>query len=511
MFNNPTSTNPFRVGLGSRTVPEPCSIVIFGASGDLTRRKLIPALYNLSASGNLPPGVRVIGFARRDKTTEQFRSEMEEATRTFSRRSVDDKLWANFASNVYYFRGDFHIRQSYIDLDRYLSELETSQGFPPRRLFYLSASPDEFPCILNNLRETGLNKIHESNWPRIVLEKPFGNDLASARKLNELVLEVFRESQTFRIDHYLGKETAQNILVLRFANKIFESVWNANYIDHVQISACESLGIGGRAGYYDKAGALRDMVQNHLLQFVCLTAMEPPSDLSPDSIRDEKVKVLRALRPIVGNDVALYTVRAQYTAGRVEGQPVFGYRQETGIPTDSSTETYTALRLDIDNWRWSGVPFFLRTGKRLPKNATEIAIHFKAVPPVLFRSSALDLEENVLVIRIQPDEGASLRIAVKRPGPTVTIEPVKMDFHYRTSFGSVSPDAYERLLLDVMANDSTLFARRDEVEEAWRFVDGIRNAWDQGICKLLFYSAGSWGPEEADRLIAKHGTFWRRL
>lgn len=505
------NSNPFREGLGSRLVPEPCSIVIFGASGDLTRRKLIPALYNLFADGNLPLGVRIIGFARREKTQEQFRNELEQETRKYSRKGVDERLWGIFAANVHYFRGDFNDGGAFERLKGFLADLESTQGFSPRRLFYLSTSPEEFPKILGNLRQAGLNKSSEANWPRVVVEKPFGTDLASARALNNLVLESFEESQTYRIDHYLGKETAQNILVLRFANMIFESMWNARYVDHVQISACESLGVGGRAGYYDRAGALRDMVQNHLLQFVCLTAMEPPTDLSPDSIRDEKVKVLRALRPITDRDVPLRAVRAQYTGGRIEGQPVVGYRQEEGIDGESTTETFAALRLDIENWRWSGVPFFLRTGKRLPKNATEIAVHFRSVPPVLFRTSATDLEENVLVIRIQPDEGASLRIAVKRPGPTVSIEPVKMDFHYRTSFGRVSPDAYERLLIDAMAGDATLFARRDEVEEAWRFVDGIRQAWDAGIGKLHFYAAGSWGPEEADRLIARHGTYWRRL
>jgi glucose-6-phosphate 1-dehydrogenase len=505
-----SSDNPFREGLSSRTVPEPCSIVIFGATGDLTRRKLVPALYNLAADGSLPPSINVIGFARREKTDEGFRQELEEAARKFSRQKIDDALWRSFAANICYHRSPFDEAEGYASLARRLDELDAARGSKGRRLFYLAAGPDQFATILQHLRESGLNRAEDGGWSRIIVEKPFGTDLPSARALNDMVSGAFAERDTYRIDHYLGKETAQNIMVLRFANAIFEGMWNARHIDHVQITASEPLGVEGRGGYYDKSGAMRDMVQNHLLQLLCLTAMEPPTDLSADAIRDEKVKVLRSLRPLAGPDVAKYVIRAQYGAGSINGKRVPAYRDEENIPPESVTETFVAMQLSIDNWRWAGVPFFIRTGKRLPKPATEIAVHFKGVPPVLFRSNTEAIEDNVLVIRIQPDEGISLRMSAKKPGSSVRIEPVKMDFHYGTSFGKASPEAYERLLLDAMAGDATLFARRDEVEEAWRFIDAIRETW-QGEEGLTFYSAGSWGPSEADALLSRHGVVWRRL
>lgn len=506
--------NPLREGLLSRALPEPCTLVIFGATGDLTHRKLIPALYNLEVDGNLPPALSVVGFARREKSDEQFRSELHDAAQKFSRQKINPDMWEAFAHKVAYHRSEFNNLDGYHALAKRLDEIDKSQGTRGNRLFYLAAGPDQFETILNNLRASGLNEAPEGGWARIIVEKPFGTDLPSAVALNSLVENAFPECDTYRIDHYLGKETAQNIMVLRFANAIFEHLWNSRYVDHVQITASEPLGVEGRAGYYDKSGAMRDMVQNHLLQLLCLTAMEPPTDLSADAIRDEKVKVLRSLRKIEGDEIADYAVRAQYSAGTINGKRVAAYRDEENIPPESETETYVALELHVENWRWAGVPFYIRVGKRLPKAATEIALHFKGAPPILFNQAGgagASVDDNVLVIRIQPDEGVSLRMSAKLPGSSLRIEPVKMDFHYGTSFGRPTPEAYERLLLDAMAGDATLFARRDEVEEAWKFVDAIRDGWDAGKGKLAFYGAGSWGPSEADTLIEKSGASWRRL
>lgn len=506
------SANPLREGLTNRSLPEPCSIIIFGATGDLTHRKLVPALYNLAAEGALPQAVNVVGFARRDKTDESFRAELGETTRQFSRRQVNEDIWAGFAGSICYHRSAFDDPTGYATLAERLDALDRERGTRGNRLFYLAASPDQFEVILRNLRESGLNRAPGNGWARVIVEKPFGTDLASARDLNALVEASFPESETYRIDHYLGKETAQNIMVLRFANAIFEQLWNARYIHHVQITASEQIGVEGRAGYYDKAGALRDMIQNHLLQLLCLTAMEPPVGLDADSIRDEKVKVLRALRPLDDAAARKLVVRAQYGAGAVNGTRVPAYRDEQNVNPESLTETYVAMQVNIDNWRWAGVPFFLRVGKRLAKAATEIAVQFKGAPPVLFNVARQTLTNNVLVIRIQPDEGISLRMSAKVPGAAVRVEPVKMDFHYGTSFGKGTPEAYERLLLDAMSGDATLFARRDEVEEAWRFVDRILEAWSaQDAEGLAMYSAGTWGPTEADDLITRHGATWRRL
>ncbi len=492
-------------------MPEPCAVVIFGATGDLTHRKLVPALYNLAADGALPPAVSVVGFARRDKTDEIFRKELEEAARKFSRQKINDDLWAAFASSIFYHRSEFDALEGYESLAKRLDELDAKRGTRGNRLYYLSAGPDQFPVILENLRKSKLNKAQPGSWARVIAEKPFGTDLPSAQRLNELVKEAFSEKDTFRIDHYLGKETAQNIMVMRFANAIFEQLWNARYIDHVQITASEALGVEGRAGYYDKAGAIRDMVQNHLLQLLCLTAMEPPAGLDADAIRDEKVKVLKSLKPIRGQDVRNHVVRAQYGAGTVNGKRVPAYLDEQNISLESVTETYVALHINVDNWRWAGVPFFVRVGKRLPKASTEIAIQFKAAPPVLFNVEGQTIDANALVIRIQPDEGVALRMSSKMPGSSLRIEPVKMDFHYGTSFGKATPEAYERLLLDAMSGDATLFARRDEVEEAWKFVDAIRAEWEKSGDDLALYAAGTWGPTEADELIKRFGATWRRL
>ena len=506
------SGNPLRTGLINRPVPDPCVVVIFGATGDLTRRKLIPALYNLAADGNLPPSLAVVCFARREKTSETFREELGEAARRYSRRPVNDELWSRFAANIFYHRSSFDQAEGYASLGRELDAIDERLGTRGNRLFYLASSPTEFDIILENLHTSGLSQAKPGAWSRLIVEKPFGTDLPSANRLNDAVASAFPERDTFRIDHYLGKETAQNIMVLRFANTVFEALWNRRYVDNVQITASEPLGVESRAGYYENSGALRDMVQNHLLQLLCLTAMEPPIDLGADAVRNEKVKVIQALRPLTGKAVAENVIRAQYTGGFIDGKEVPAYRNEPGVSPESMTETYVALRLHIDNWRWAGVPFFMRVGKRLPKSGTEIAIQFRGTPPVLFNRESKLQDPNVLVIRIQPDEGISFRMAAKMPGAVLQLEPVKMDFHYGTSFGKATPEAYERLLLDAMSGDATLFARRDEVEQAWTFIDGIREAWDDGAApRLDFYPAGSWGPREADELLAQDGAVWRRM
>jgi glucose-6-phosphate 1-dehydrogenase len=505
--------NPLREGLSTRAVPQPCAIVIFGATGDLTHRKLIPALYNLAADGELPPAVAGVGFARRPKTDDEFRKELAETTRKFSRQPVRDEIWQTFAESIFYHQSEFQDESGYSSLVKRLTELDRKHGTRGNRLYYLAVAPEQFAPILKNLKAAHLNTPQSDSWARVIIEKPFGRDLPSARKLNRIVREVFSEDQTYRIDHFLGKETAQNILVLRFANAIFEPIWNTRYIDHVQITAAETLGVEGRAGYYETAGALRDMVQNHMLQLLCLVAMEPPTDLSADSIRDEKVKVVRSLRRYSLETTRQFVVRGHYTAGAINGEPVVAYREEKNVDPNSQTETYVALRALVDNWRWSEVPFYIRVGKRLPKSGTEISVHFKRAPMVLFNRESTAPDQNVLVIRIQPDEGISLRMMAKIPGTSLRIEPVKMDFHYGTSFGKPSPEAYERLLLDAMSGDPTLFARRDEVEEAWAFIDTIENAWaqKQNAPPLCFYPAGSWGPDEADELLARDGRAWRRF
>src|SRR3954468_18813782 len=508
-----SQTNPLREGLSSRAVPQPCSIVIFGATGDLTHRKLVPALYNLAADSELPPAVAVIGFARRPKTDDEFRKEMEEATRKYSRQGVRDDIWSTFARSLYYHQSEFGDAAGYASLAKRLEEIDQERGTRGNRLFYFAAAPDQFDDILKHLKAAGLNRAAEGSWARVIVEKPFGTDLASARELNRIVHNSFSEDQTYRIDRFLGKETAQNILVLRFANAIFEPLWNTRYIDHIQITAAETLGVEGRAGYYEGAGALRDMVQNHLLQLLCLVAMEPPADLGADSIRDEKVKIVRSLRRMSIEEIGRNVIRGQYSEGAINGEAVPGYRAEKNVKPDSKTETFVALKVRVDDWRLADVPIYIRVGKRLPKSGTEISVHFKKAPAVLFNRENVSLDQNVLVIRIQPDEGISLRMQAKVPGTSFRIEPVKMDFHYGTSFGKASPEAYERLLLDAMSGDATLFARRDEVEEAWAFVDPIEEAWraKENQPDLFTYPAGSWGPDEADELLARDGRAWRRL
>lgn len=508
-------SNPFKESLISRQRPGPCSLVIFGATGDLTHRKLIPALYNLAVDGELPPQTKVLAFARRDKSDQGFRAELEEANRKHSRQGHDDAIWNHFAESIHYHRSEFQDDQGYADLATRLDRFDAERGAPANRLFYLASAPEFFEPIMAHLRQAGLNRAADGCWARVVCEKPFGTDLASARRLNQVVSEAFDERDTYRIDHYLGKETAQNIMVLRFANALFEPLWRNRFVDHVQITCAENLGMeGGRGGYYDKSGALRDMVQNHLFQLLSLVAMEPPIGLSADAVRDEKVKVLRSLRPLVGPEqVGANIVRAQYTAGSVDGVPRPGYREEDRVDPRSMTESYVALRLFIDTWRWSGVPFYIRVGKQLPKKATEISVHFKATPQIPFNTDSVRGGKNVLVIRIQPDEGIALRFLSKMPGASLRMEPVKMNFHYRDSFGKTSPEAYERLLLDAMAGDATLFARRDEVEAAWSFIDELGRAWHESDNPppMATYPAGSWGPKEADELLGRDDRVWRRL
>ena len=504
-------TNPLRVGLRMNRTPEPCTVVIFGATGDLTHRKLVPALYNLERERLLPPGFSVIGAARRDWTDDFFRESLLTAAREYSRSDIQEDLWKSFAEGISYVRVPFDDTAAYQTLAARLNELDEQRGTSGNRLFYLATPPESYITIIQQLGAAGLAQSAQG-WVRIIVEKPFGRDLESARALDMEVHKVFQESQVYRIDHYLGKETVQNILVFRFANGIFEPLWNRAYIDHVQITVAESVGVEGRGGYYEHAGAMRDMVQNHLMQLLTLTAMEPPVGYRADAVRDEKVKVLRAIRPVSAEEIDQSTVRGQYGAGTVAGKQVPGYRGEEGVAPDSNTETFVALRFFVENWRWAGVPFFLRTGKRLPKRVSEIAIQFRSVPHMLFNDGPLsDIEPNVLAIKIQPDEGISLRFDSKAPGQTNLIRPVTMDFRYNSSFGVESPEAYERLLLDALLGDSTLFTRSDEVEASWSLITPIHQAWEQ-IAPPQFpnYEAGSWGPQAADALLGA-GRKWRRL
>ncbi|HEY3174476.1 MAG TPA: glucose-6-phosphate dehydrogenase [Candidatus Polarisedimenticolia bacterium] len=501
--------NPFRDALSKERVAEPCTMVIFGATGDLTRRKLVPALCSIARDRLLPTGFGVVGFARRNWSAARFREEMLAGVNEFSRsRPVVPALWDDFARGLDFVQGEFGDPAAYKRLAASLERVDAERGTHGNHLFYLATPPVHYPEIIRELGRAGLAGSAGSPWSRIIIEKPFGRDLDSARDLNARALEVFTEEQIYRIDHYLGKETVQNILVMRFANGIFEPLWNQKYVDHVQITVAEDIGMEGRGAYYDSAGILRDMVQNHMMQLLCLTAMEPPVAFNAAEVRNEKVKVLHAVRPIEGDEVARHSVRGRYTAGFIGGQEVPGYTDEKGVAPGSRTETYVAIRLFIDNWRWEGVPFYLRSGKRLSKRATEIAIQFKQVPHLLFGGDSGAIEPNVLALRIQPDEGISLKMTSKTPGTAVSLQPVVMDFRYGTSFGAEPPEAYERLLLDCMMGDSTLFTRRDEVEEAWRFVGGLLDAWESTAPPPLYpYEAGTWGPMEASSLIHR----WRRL
>ena len=497
-------------GNGDRKNLDTCSIVIFGASGDLTARKLIPALYHLFKENQMPATFRVVGFARREKTDAVWRQELRAALDQFSRtHPVDNAVWAAFADNIFYCVGDLTDDAAYAKLEARLSAF----GDPALRenlLFYLAISPSQFGEVVEQVHRSQLLKREGPGWQRIVVEKPFGHDLASAHKLNHELTRYANESQVFRIDHYLGKETVQNILMFRFSNSIFERLWTRESVDHIQITVSEKIGVGERGGYYEEAGALRDMVQNHMLQVLSLIAMEPPVSLEAESVRDEKVKLLKSIRPLTSEDVARQIVRGQYFAGAVGGQPRPGYRQETKVKPDSNVETFAALKLFIDNWRWSGVPFYLRTGKNLPMSASEVRIQFRPTPNVLFAAQCgTQLDANALTLRLQPNEGISLHFNGKVPGMSLGMRPVRMHFSYDSEFGAYTPEAYERLLLEAIAGDATLFIRHDEVETAWKIADSIRTGWEgKPLTNREFYAAGTWGPIAADDLLATLGHTW---
>ncbi len=509
------ASNPLREGLRDVRRPEPCSMVIFGASGDLTHRKLVPALYSLFRDQLLPEQFSLIGFARSAREREKFVEEMRQACDQFARRRpVDAASWETFAAGVHYVAGNFDQPGDYARLRQEFERIDAERGTRGNRVFYLATPPNYFQPILSNLGGAGLvtNILTPGPFTRVIIEKPFGRDLESARGLNQVVHAVCDERQVYRIDHYLGKETVQNILVFRFGNSIFEPLWNRQFVDYVEMTVAESIGIEGRGNYFETAGILRDIVQNHMLQFLALTAMEAPVAFEADAVRDEKVKVLRSIRIMEPVEAAAHTVRGQYGPGSVMGAPVAGYRDEEGVAPASDVETYVALKLYLDNWRWEGVPFYLRAGKRMPKRVSEIAIHFKPAPHLMFRGlSEASLEPNVLTVRIQPDEGIALKFGSKVPGPTVKVRPVNMDFRYGTSFGEEPPEAYERLLLDCMLGDSTLFTRSDEIDAAWRYITGVRDGWEAAGQRVHTYEAGSWGPREADDMLSAEAHQWRRL
>jgi glucose-6-phosphate 1-dehydrogenase len=510
-----TDVNPLRQALPRTRVPDPCAVVLFGATGDLTSRKLVPALYHLARGGNMPSEYAIVGFARRDWTDQKLRDELA-ASLQQAHEPEFDRLWPEFATHIAFSSGTFDDPKGYQALKEKLEALDRSHGTRGNRLYYLAVAPEFFSTIIEQLGQAGL--IYQSHqdapWSRVVIEKPFGHDLPSARALNREVSRVLAENQTYRIDHYLGKETVQNILALRFGNSIFEPIWNRRHVASVQITVAEEVGMpGGRGAYYDTAGAIRDMVQNHMMQLLCLVAMEPPVSLDADAVRNEKVKVLQGLPTWTPEEVKQNVVRAQYAAGSIQGKDVPGYLQEKGIKPDSTTAPYLAMRFMVNTWRWSGVPFYLRTGKRLPKRATEIAIQFHKPPTTLFEPEEDGTGgANLLVLRIQPNEGASLAFEAKIPGSRRRLQEVRMDFRYGTAFASPPPEAYERLLLDVMLGDPTLFTRTDEVDSAWRFITAILDAWDlPDAPKPVSYEAGTWGPPEADALIQRDGFKWRRL
>ena len=504
------AANPLAEGLHDYRVADPAVMVIFGATGDLSGRKLLPALYNLAKQRSLPAGFAVVGAAMDDLTEDAFRKHASDKIHAFSRtQPIDDRVLDTFLSSLSYVKVDFGKLEDFKALGQKLQELDSTNHIPGNRIFYCATPPPTYQSIALQLQAAGLNT--GSGFHRIVVEKPFGFDLTSARELTQTLQKVFAEDSVFRIDHYLGKETVQNILAFRFANSIFEPMWNTNLIDSVQITVAEDIGIEGRGAYYDKAGAMRDIIQNHGLQLVALTAMEPPLAFDANAVRDEKVKVLRAIRPLIGEDIEQSTVRGQYTKGWVLGVQVQGYREEKNVAPDSQTETYAAMRLFIDNWRWAGVPFYIRAGKRLPKRVTEIRVQFKRPPHLTFGREAMkEVDPNAITLRIQPEEGISLKFGAKVPSAGLRIRSVTMDFQYMTSFLVEAPEAYERLLLDCMIGDPTLFTRADEVEAAWQLIDPIENAWRSGRPPLSMYAAGTWGPDTSAKLLQGDGREWHR-
>jgi glucose-6-phosphate 1-dehydrogenase len=492
--------------------PEPFGMVIFGATGDLTARKLVPALFDLAHLGSLPDNFYILGIGRRDWNRDTFRQRMKEAVEQHSRFAKDVAAnWDSFARHLDFFRQDATNEEAYNRLGRQLEKLDQQHVVPPNHVFYLSVPPGLYPEIVGQLGAAGLAAAEkDSAWTRIIIEKPFGHDCASARRLNAQVQEAFREEQVYRIDHYLGKETVQNLMVFRFANGIFEPVWNRNHIDHVQISVVEDLGVEHRAGFYETAGVVRDMVQNHLLQLLCLVAMEPPSSFEAERVHQEKIKVLHALRPFDPGRLEAVAVRGQYGPGTIAGKKVPGYREEKGVAPDSATETFAALKLELDNWRWASVPFYLRTGKRLPQKTSQISIQFRDAPLHLFACTAMQpCEPNRLTLRLQPDEGIDLRILAKKPGLEVAGQAVEMDFSYAGSFKQQTPSAYETLLLDCLEGDRMLFAVGEWVETAWGFLDPLLKAWaEKAPQDFPNYAAGTWGPSAAQRLINSSGNGW---
>lgn len=508
-----TERHPFLQGLSKHRGAPPTAVVIFGASGDLTARKLIPAVYNLAADNLLPADFHLVGYGRKEIPHGEFRALAAKAIAEFSRRELQDDVWDRVAESTTYVAGGYDDAAAFERLALHLAEIERKVGRDVQLLFYISTPPSVFAPIVLNLGKCGLARKHlgQRYHAKVVIEKPFGHDLATAVELDRTIRSVFEEHQVYRIDHYLGKETVQDLLVQRFANAIFEPLWNRNFIDHVQITVAEEVGVGTRGGYYEQSGCLRDMIQNHTMQLLALTAMEPPGSLDAESIRNEKVKLLRAIQPLAlgpGGDVA----RAQYAAGLMAGKPVKGYLEEEGIQAQSGTETYVALRLSINNWRWQGVPFYLRSGKRMARRVTEIAVQFKRPPGTLFAESGkFDLAPNTLSFQIQPDEGLSLILNGKVPGLETRTQPVKMSFRYRTTYGSNTPEAYERLVLDAMIGDGTLFIRGDEAETSWQLCTPILDAWAAtGREGMDSYVAGSWGPASSAALLAVNDDLWRQ-
>ena len=511
---NAATENPLRQGIRLERTADPCTVIIFGASGDLTKRKLVPALYRLVQQRLVPAEFAIVGQARTANTDDAFRDKMKQSVAQFSEeKKVDDELWRSFAQGLYYLPSDIGNPDDYRKLSDLLERIDRERGTAGNRLFYLSVAPRFYAEAVAQLGRAGLTKAKPGSWVRVVIEKPFGSDLDSARLLNQQIHLSLDESQIYRIDHYLGKETVQNLLALRFANGIFEPLWNRQYIDHVQITNAEAVGVEGRGGYYETAGVLRDMIQNHVFQVLSLVAMEPPAHLGSEAVRDEKIKVMTAARVFTPERVDAECVRGQYGAGSIAGKPVPGYREEDGVARGSATETFALLTMYFDNWRWAGVPFHIRSGKRMPKRVTEIAIQFRAAPHQLFGAEAMDqVTPNQLVIRIQPNEGITLRFAAKVPGQITHIRDVNMDFRYGSSFGVQLAEAYERLLLDCIFGDSTLYARKDMTERGWEIVMPILERWaaTKGGVAFPNYEAGAWGPQAAHDLLERHGRQWRR-